>query len=1041
MRYLIFLIGMTILPLLGQEHSIVRVGKAPIADKLPLIKLKGPDGKVPENPTEVRLGYNAENLYVSVICFEKDTQGISRKYHNPEEHDNRIWDDDCVDLSIAPFGDRQVFKLIVNSAGIVYDAVGADANWESKVHRAVQIKGDRWVVELAIPFESLGFAPKGGELWQINIGRLRQADKEQSSLGGGKGSFEAGMQTFQFEGNGDFILLAVNKNGRKYATGKFKKTGKYPVRIESFSGDSRIVELDRDFEVTDTGKEYHFAWQNVKNIKNLRIEIAGLYENTFTLPKAAKVNFRVWRPQNPLYEELAAEVPCPLPVLRWLHEKNIQEITSQALQYGFAFDPNIIFQELSESNNLIFESYGQLLKKQDFFQKLKLKTVTYPDYRGADVPATKGKAKFLGDPMAEDFYLNQVRDMAVNSAKYPLGAISYGDEIGDKTLRTLVTFHQEKQDYPLIRELDAKIRRDYGGGKWGIPESMFDKTPGRWMAVHRFISDQQTSLMSRAYQIVKEHAPSLPFVSDDPIGGAITPDLARWRGNFDIATVQLYPSRNPELADFAFNTKKLKDLTGAKDIRPCVHVEHYAANFTLPETLALMSQALIGGATGWHFYLADTIGARNGKKYLTGEYFGAPDRYQLLYNIAAHTPRLKYPEPDCAFFISQDTGWSMYGNRAATAEIAAFTMLGPHVGLWFDMINETSMKSNQLDHYRVIFISDAKYERSEAIERLEAYVRDGGILVVLDPDAFRRDNLDEDISAKSDELFGSKFSAAKGNRELVFEGCTYTLPTVYPSLEPVRETEMTARYGNGAPAITCRQLGKGRIYRFAFNPASMRLITHPEWRTFTEKFCKALKIRTKQDIWRFALPDSLIPKSVKPQGKCLTGNSIVWTMFMPDTSANLSQNGTYSWSRRPDHIGDHGLTGIPFAGGKLTDRAKAPAAGNVDKGHGAINDWIVKFDLAKPISLTFDLKSPQLIGRADLYLQGETPLVTVEASGDGDKWTEVVVTEKNNPTGRIKKLSLRLAPDLTARYLRLNLSGTSGEKSPAILAEVDLWDR
>lgn len=1004
--------------------------------------LKTADGQAPVNPSTVHIGYGDDHLFLALQCQEKNVAGMVTTYGNREEHDNQIWNDDSIDLSIAPFGDDRSYKIIINSAGIFYDALNGDINWESHLEAGAHIGSDAWSVEMKIPFEHLGFYPRGGEFWNLNIGRNRRADRELSSLTGAKGSFLDNMQKFRFAGDGDFVLTAVNGQSNQVLTGFFRKPGAYEVRLETVSGPNRQMHYDQTVEVAEAGKECHFPWSGAKNPDRLDLKIRGVYENTFAPPPLRSSDMRVWVSDQPLYQELVAAMPEPLPSFRWFHEKEHYLIISQALQFGFAFDQARVYRDIVATNNLIYTGYHELANEQSaqYRQNFNMRLIVNPDHRRVDIPATSKKAKFLGDPLAEARFLEQVEELCDRRQELNLGAIIFGDERAEHAIATLVAFHQEKQDYPLIAEINEKIKREYGGGTWGIPESMTDPAPGRWIATHQFISVQLASLLERAYRIVKRKAPDLPLVTDDPVDGATTQDMAMWRGNFDIATAQLYPRRNPDLADFAYNTKKVKDLSGAKVMQPCAHVEHYAGNFSLAETRALMGQAVIGGANGWHLYLADTIGRRSGKSHLITEYFGAPDRYQLIYNIAAATPQLNYPEPDCAFFVSQDNSWSTYRYRP-DAEAAVFTMLGPRAGLWFDMINETTMPTQNLANYKAIFISDAQYERQAAIDRLEEYVRKGGVLVVFDPHAFERNQLDEDIAKQSNQLLGAKISPEKSDLVLIFQQKSYSLPLACNSLELLGDATAVAHYGSGLPAVSCRTLGDGRIYRFAFNPAAGRFLKARQWQDFMKDFTASLQLKTDQPVWRFAFPADLQPKPTPPKGKCLTGNSISWTLFKPDGKANLPPVGSYSWSRRPDVIADGGVAGIPFTEGKLTNRRKAPGAGNVDKGHGVIKDWVVKFQRNEPIAVTFDLQSEQAVGRLQLYYQGEEPKVELEVSSDADTWQKITRWTKNSPSGQVQELVLQLDQAIPARYVRVTFPALGPESKPLTLAEVDIWDQ
>ena len=41
---------------------------------------------------------------------------------------------------------------------------------------------------MAVPFQDVGFAPQGGERWEVNIGRERHANREYATFGAGIGN-------------------------------------------------------------------------------------------------------------------------------------------------------------------------------------------------------------------------------------------------------------------------------------------------------------------------------------------------------------------------------------------------------------------------------------------------------------------------------------------------------------------------------------------------------------------------------------------------------------------------------------------------------------------------------------------------------------------------------------------------------------------------------------------------------------------------------------------------------------------------------------
>ncbi|MBR7144051.1 MAG: hypothetical protein IKD10_03835, partial [Lentisphaeria bacterium] len=105
--------------------------------------LKKRNGAAAVNPTEVYFGIHKGTLYVGFICYEKDVKNIVRACRTPEERDNAVWNDDCVEMRFDPWnaaGDENVQRaVIVNSNGIVYDAVGRDVKKDFNVNAQCSI--------------------------------------------------------------------------------------------------------------------------------------------------------------------------------------------------------------------------------------------------------------------------------------------------------------------------------------------------------------------------------------------------------------------------------------------------------------------------------------------------------------------------------------------------------------------------------------------------------------------------------------------------------------------------------------------------------------------------------------------------------------------------------------------------------------------------------------------------------------------------------------------------------------------------------------
>lgn len=151
---------------------------APIGAFLPLPDAPEP----PSRATLAWLGHDDERLYVAFRCADPDPErlrGVVR-----ERDGDRIWDDDDVEVFLAPPGEPSAsggdappyFQVIVNAAGAVYDREhgGRGVEWNAEgLLAAVAHDGESWSAEIAVPFASLGPAgrPAAGERWRVNLAR------------------------------------------------------------------------------------------------------------------------------------------------------------------------------------------------------------------------------------------------------------------------------------------------------------------------------------------------------------------------------------------------------------------------------------------------------------------------------------------------------------------------------------------------------------------------------------------------------------------------------------------------------------------------------------------------------------------------------------------------------------------------------------------------------------------------------------------------------------------------------------------------------
>ena len=164
-------------------------------------------GEKPRQPTEVRLLWNSEHLYVGFLCYDQDIWGTIH------ERDGDIYNEEVVEVFLDPDGDlRTYIELEVSPLNTLFDAFVVNGkshgqemhvlrDWDSEtLQHAVSVDGtaktsppaDRgaspslpdtsWSCEIAVPFKDLltapNIPPKAGDAWRMNLYRIDRGQTE-----------------------------------------------------------------------------------------------------------------------------------------------------------------------------------------------------------------------------------------------------------------------------------------------------------------------------------------------------------------------------------------------------------------------------------------------------------------------------------------------------------------------------------------------------------------------------------------------------------------------------------------------------------------------------------------------------------------------------------------------------------------------------------------------------------------------------------------------------------------------------------------------
>lgn len=139
-------------------------------------------------PTEAKLLWDEEFLYVAFNCADASIRG------ERTERDSPVYHDDCVELFVSPDPDRleMYFNIEMNVKGARLDhfhpkGVGSKAEWNptgirisTTVQGTLNQDGDAdrsWRLEAAIPFAAYSeiarnTPPQTGDVWRLNLNRL-----------------------------------------------------------------------------------------------------------------------------------------------------------------------------------------------------------------------------------------------------------------------------------------------------------------------------------------------------------------------------------------------------------------------------------------------------------------------------------------------------------------------------------------------------------------------------------------------------------------------------------------------------------------------------------------------------------------------------------------------------------------------------------------------------------------------------------------------------------------------------------------------------
>ena len=139
-------------------------------------------GARPSEPTEVRIAYNDDALFLAVHCRDSHKDQLRA---TQMRRDGDLLFDDSIQFLLDTFHDRSnAYYFATNPAGVMVDGTISDnnftnLNWDGIWTVRARIGDDGWTAEFSIPFNTLSFNPRTHS-WGFNIARRISRLREES---------------------------------------------------------------------------------------------------------------------------------------------------------------------------------------------------------------------------------------------------------------------------------------------------------------------------------------------------------------------------------------------------------------------------------------------------------------------------------------------------------------------------------------------------------------------------------------------------------------------------------------------------------------------------------------------------------------------------------------------------------------------------------------------------------------------------------------------------------------------------------------------
>lgn len=489
------------------------------------------------------------------------------------------------------------------------------------------------------------------------------------------------------------------------------------------------------------------------------------------------------------------------------------------------------------------------------------------------------------DPAVRDVMIKYFRSVPKWGREYEymktMASCVEGPDEPTNALARIFTVTGNPEAAPALKEFSEEIRRDFGFGKYGLPDDALaadENRPFERIAFMRCWNARLRDNYAAWRAEVAKILPGVPFkaANNNTTAGCAPMDYAVIAEASDILGVDPYPTAVTRVFDHAravhhtgFSVRLLRDLAPKCKIHATLQGFIYHSGQPKWDDLnEWTSQALKNGAETIVWYDASAV------RTMFKEYV-----YMLnLTRMVTGMDKIKLPTETVTGILHSDYDAYALNDISLNPAYSMYVLLGEQLKCNFRYVSPSGIanKTTPLQGLKLLYVPRGAYTTPELTAELRSFVANGGTLVSFDP-RFQSWNIDGTRVADRKAFTGADLGAVKTTAQTITynrqtlklaENRHVKMPTgftveSYDLANISSKSKVIAAYPDGRAAAIETPYGKGKVILFACQPfGSAALSLEPgKWMDFFRAQAKAAGEKVDLPIWDFTLPKA--PEEIK----------------------------------------------------------------------------------------------------------------------------------------------------------------------------------